>query len=232
HFVGGADFEAKTGYDVTVNVNDVNASNHASPDASQNFHLAITNVNEAPTDITLSNSTIGQSSANGTVVGALSAIDPDVGDTATFSLVNNAGGQFTVSGNNIVVAGALAGGAQQIVVRDTDSSGLIFDKTLTINVSSGATIVGDANNNTLVGTTGVDNIFGLDGNDRLQGLAGNDTLDGGNGFDRAVYTDATGPVTVNLAAGTASGAGAGTDTLVSIEGAVGGAFNDTFDATG
>ena len=55
HFNGGANFEAKASYDVTVNVNDAGASNHATPDASQAFHLAITDVNEAPTAIVLSN---------------------------------------------------------------------------------------------------------------------------------------------------------------------------------
>ncbi|MEH2614336.1 Ig-like domain-containing protein [Bradyrhizobium sp. AZCC 1693] len=93
-------------------------------------------------------------------------------------------------------------------------------------------ITGTPANDVLVGTSQIDGIFGLDGNDRLQGLAGNDTLDGGNGFDRAVYTDATGSITVNLTAGTATGAGVGTDTLVHIEGAVGSDFADTFDATG
>ena len=93
-------------------------------------------------------------------------------------------------------------------------------------------ITGTSGNDMLVGTAQADGIFGLDGNDRLQGLGGNDTLDGGLGFDRAVYSDATGSVTINLAAGTASGAGVGSDTLIGIEGAVGSDFADTFNATG
>ncbi|MGL9621324.1 VCBS domain-containing protein [Bradyrhizobium sp. U531] len=95
-----------------------------------------------------------------------------------------------------------------------------------------APIVGDGNANTLVGTANSETISGLGGNDRLQGLGGSDYLDGGLGFDRAVYTDATGGVSINLTAGTASGPGVGTDTLVNIEGAVGSDFADTFDATG
>ena len=66
-------------------------------------------------------------------------------------------------------------------------------------------IVGDANDNTIIGTSAKEAIKGLGGNDTLQGLAGNDLLDGGSGIDRALYTDATGPITVNLAAGTVSG---------------------------
>ncbi|MCS3765091.1 VCBS domain-containing protein [Bradyrhizobium centrosematis] len=95
-----------------------------------------------------------------------------------------------------------------------------------------APIVGDGNANDLVGTANAETISGLGGNDRLQGLGGSDLLDGGSGFDRAIYTDATGGIAVNLAAGTASGPGVGTDTLVNIEGAVGSNFADTFNAAG
>ena len=70
-------------------------------------------------------------------------------------------------------------------------------------------IVGTPARDTLIGTSQADAIFGLAENDRLQGLGGNDQLDGGTGFDRAIYTDATGAITVNLAAGSVSGAGVG-----------------------
>ena len=78
-------------------------------------------------------------------------------------------------------------------------------------------IVGDNNDNVLGGTAAVDLIEGLDGNDTLQGKAGDDGLDGGSGLDRAIYTDATGPISVDMALGTVSGPGVGSDTLVSIE---------------
>ena len=57
-------------------------------------------------------------------------------------------------------------------------------------------------------------------------------LNGGLGFDRVAYSDATGAITVNMAAGTVSGAGVGSDTLSGVEGVVGSDFADTFDATG
>ncbi len=63
------------------------------------------------------------------------------------------------------------------------------------------------------------------GNDLLEGGLGDDTVDGGAGTDTASYANASGGVTVNLGAGTSSGAD-GSDILVSIENAVGGAFND------
>src|SRR3954471_4414357 len=91
-------------------------------------------------------------------------------------------------------------------------------------------IVGTPARDTLIGTGRADAIFGLGENDRLQGLGGNDQLDGGTGFDRAIYTDATGAITVNLAAGSVSGAGVGTDILTNMEGVVGSDFADTFNA--
>ena len=94
------------------------------------------------------------------------------------------------------------------------------------------TIVGDGSDNILTGTLLKETIKGLGGNDTLQGLAGNDRLDGGTGIDRAVYTDATGSISVDVAAGTVSGAGVGTDTLVSIEQIRGSAFADIYVATG
>ena len=93
-------------------------------------------------------------------------------------------------------------------------------------------IVGTPARDTLIGTSQADAIFGLAENDRLQGLGGNDQLDGGAGFDRAVYADAGGAITVNMAAGTVSGAGVGVDLLTHIEGVVGSDFADTFNAVG
>ena len=65
-------------------------------------------------------------------------------------------------------------------------------------VANAGTIAGDNDDNVLTGTAG---------NDILQGFGGNDTLIGLTGVDRAVYTDATGGITVDLAAGTVTGSG-------------------------
>ena len=54
------------------------------------------------------------------------------------------------------------------------------------------------------------------GNDTINGGAGDDRIDGGPGLDTAEYRDASGSVTVDLTAGTSSGAD-GNDTLISIE---------------
>jgi hypothetical protein len=206
----------------------------ASPDASTpNFTLSIANVNEAPTNVALSKSTIGASSQANSVIGSLAALDPDFGDTATFTLTNNAGGLFSTSGSNLIVASSLSGvttAAQQITVRATDAGGLTFDKQFTITITgitAGQSFIGDAPPETFNGT---------DGNDTFDGRGGNDTFNGGAGQDIAVYNNdgatASG-ITVNLAAGTVAGdASIGNDTLHSIEQIRGTNFADTMTAAG
>ncbi|WP_395010431.1 tandem-95 repeat protein, partial [Undibacterium sp.] len=78
----------------------------------------------------------------------------------------------------------------------------------------------------LSGDDGDDKIFGELGDDYLIGGTGNDTLDGGDGIDYASYFGATGPVIVNLTLGSASGAGIGLDTLISIENVLGSNYAD------
>ena len=66
------------------------------------------------------------------------------------------------------------------------------------------------------GNAGNDMMTGGDANDYLEGGLGDDQIDGGRGQDEASYANGTDdPVTVDLTAGTATGAGH--DSLVSIE---------------
>jgi hypothetical protein len=46
--------------------------------------------------VLLSNSSVAENSAAGTVVGAMSAVGPDAGDHATFTLLNNVGNLFDI----------------------------------------------------------------------------------------------------------------------------------------
>src|SRR6185295_12653371 len=82
--------------------------------------------------------TVAENSANGTVVGTLSATDADSFENFSFSLTNNPGGLFGINGNNIVVAGGLdyeAGHTQSVDVRVTDKAGYTFTKTFTVNLT-------------------------------------------------------------------------------------------------
>jgi Ca2+-binding RTX toxin-like protein len=78
----------------------------------------------------------------------------------------------------------------------------------------------------ILGTRFDDVLTGSDANNTFQTEGGNDTIDGGGGLDFASFARSPGPVTVDLAAGTATGEG--TDTLTGIENVFGsGNFGDT-----
>ncbi len=83
----------------------------------------------------------------------------------------------------------------------------------------------------ITGTEKDDNLTGGPEDDFLRGLGGNDTLNGGSGTDTAMYDDAPGAITLNLASGLVSGS-VGNDKLVGMENAFGSRFNDTLVGDG
>ena len=106
------------------------------------FAIDVTNINEAPTDTTLSPSSVLENQAIGAIVGMFSTVDPDVGDTFTYVLVNGTGGQdngsFTISGNMLQTAAVFnyaAKSSYSIRVRTTDAGGLYFGKIFAVTVT-------------------------------------------------------------------------------------------------
>ncbi|WP_162060884.1 DUF4347 domain-containing protein [Undibacterium sp. KW1] len=101
-----------------------------------------TGVNAAPTNITLSNAAVQQGSADNTSVGTLTAIDPNPGDTASFTLVSGNGtndkdnSKFTISGNTLVAKNpvGMTPGNYSIFVRATDAMGSAYEKNFIIAV--------------------------------------------------------------------------------------------------
>ena len=101
------------------------------------------NINEAPTDITLSANTLAENSAIGTLVGTLSATDIDVGvnplETATFSFCGGSDdANFSLDGAALKSSAIIDyenTSTQSVCVTVTDSGTLSFDKTLTVNIS-------------------------------------------------------------------------------------------------
>ena len=128
-------FETATSHSVKVRVTDGGGLTF-----DKTFNIGVTDVDEAPTNIALSGDTVVENSANGTVIGALTETDPDTSDTAAFTLVDDAGGRFAISGNDLVVAdGSLldfeSNTSHSVTVRATDSGGLTLDKVFNIAVS-------------------------------------------------------------------------------------------------
>jgi len=215
---------------------------------SDTFALTIEGENDAPTGILLSGTTVAEFASNGTVVATLSAIDPDSGDTFTYSIEDDADGRFTiVNGNQLTVADGVLLDYEQnlshsITIRVTDQNGGTTARNFTVAVTNidpenvtgtGGydTIVGGTLDDMLDGAGGDDILSGGGGDDVLIGGAGADTLDGGSGEDTASYAGAMTLVLDRLNASNSTGDAAG-DTFVSIEKFILTSGADTFVGSG
>jgi len=150
--------------------------------------------NQAPSIVDLSASSVYENVADGTVVGTVSATDPDAGDSLTYALLDDAGGRFAIdptTGEITVADGSLldyeTAEQHSIVVEVTDGGGLTGTATYSIAVQfdngGDDALTGDGGDNVIDGGPGNDQIYGQDGNDHLIGGSGNDTLMGGDGND-------------------------------------------------
>jgi VCBS repeat-containing protein len=154
-------FEVTPSFSLTVTVTDSGGLQ-----TTATVTITLTNVNEAPTIPTGQTFSLPENSANGTVVGTVTAADPDAGDTRSFALSGtafaiNAAGQLTVANSsqlNFEVTPSFS-----LTVTVTDSGGLQATATITIqltNVNEAPTITTgqtfslpeNSANGTIVGT--------------------------------------------------------------------------------
>jgi Ca2+-binding RTX toxin-like protein len=207
---------------------------------------------QAPTDIALSNATVAENSAAGTIVGALAATDADPGETFAYSLLDDAGGRFAIDGANLVVAGGLdyeAATSHGVTVRVTESVGNSLDKAFNVsiaNVDEIAKGTGGSDVIEIAPGNGVERVEAGAGNDRItiapgvgtvvvDAGAGNDIING-NGSTILSFESAGKPVNINLI----SGAGAWqallkdltTDTVIPLQTRTGGVDPQDFGTSG
>lgn len=125
------DYEAKSSYAIRVQATDAGGLSFSSP-----LVINVSNVNEAPSNITLSAASIQEGNAIGDVIGTLGAIDSD-GDTSfTFSIVAG-GDKFSIEGGSLKAAAVFdyeVATSHSVTVRATDAGGAAFDKVFTISI--------------------------------------------------------------------------------------------------
>lgn len=146
--------------------------------------------NKAPSNITLSKSSLSENTTVGSAVMTIYGSDGD-DDVLTYSPVDMAGGLFSISGDKLILNRALdyeTATSHSITIRAQDAYGGVFAKTFTINITNVVETaplmrIGTVAGDTLSGESGYDTLFGMGGNDTLYGGAGDDKLTGGAGND-------------------------------------------------
>ena len=133
-----ANFETKSSYSVRVRSTD-----QSSLFFEKVFVITITNLDEPPTDITLSPSNVAENNAAGTTVGSLTTADPDAGAVHLYTLVAGGGADdnalFAIAGNALRINTAAnfeTKPSYTVRVRSTDQAGLFFDKAFVIGVTN------------------------------------------------------------------------------------------------
>ncbi|MFO0108712.1 MAG: cadherin domain-containing protein, partial [bacterium] len=180
------DYETKNSYSVRVKTTDQGGLSF-----EKQLTIGVTDVNETPTNLTLSNSTVSENQILGTVIGNFTTTDPDTGNTFTYSLVTGTGATdnslFAITNNQLKTNSVFdyeTKNSYSVRVKTTDQGGLSYEKQLTIGVNDLDEITG----NPLI-NNGRTPIVGTAGSDYIIGGPGAKTITGGAGNDFFVFTD-------------------------------------------
>ena len=103
---------------------------------------SIISTNNAPTDISLSSSSINENVAENSTVGTLSSTDPDVGNTFTYSLVAGTGdtdnASFNIDGSSLRITNSPnyeSKNSYSVRVRTTDQGSRTYEEAFTITIN-------------------------------------------------------------------------------------------------
>ena len=132
-----ADYEHKSSYLIEITLID-----NGGLTLVDTLTLNITDVNEAPTDINLTNGTVAENSS-GASFGTLSTTDPDNSDTFTYSVTGGTdASSFEIGSNNNlkfksgVAANFEAQTEYSVTVTTTDSGSKTYSKTFTVGIAN------------------------------------------------------------------------------------------------
>ena len=107
------------------------------------FAIAVTNVNETPFNILLSNAFVAENQPSNALVGVFSTQDPDSGVAFVYSLTNAAGGVdnalFSISGSNLLTVVTFdyeTRSNYSVCVQSRDSGGLFTQKVFSVIVTN------------------------------------------------------------------------------------------------
>ncbi len=133
------DFEDQSSYTINIQVRD-----QTNRPYTEEYTITINDINEnqAPSALSLSNSTIDEGNSIGDAIGSFTTTDADADDTFSYSFVSGEGGEdnasFSIIDGNELVANAVfdyeTKNSFDIQVRTDDGNGGTFDETFTITI--------------------------------------------------------------------------------------------------
>lgn len=127
----GLNYEGGSSIQLKVTTTDQGGLSYA-----ENVTISVKDVNEAPTDIGITNLSVDEN-ASGAVIGTLSTIDPDAGNTHTYKVNDD---RFEVVGGELKLKSGVAldyetQSSVQVKVTTTDQGGLGYSEDFTIQVN-------------------------------------------------------------------------------------------------
>lgn len=150
-------FTTKSSHSIRVRSTDANGCFY-----EQTYTITVNDVNTAPSEIFISDSTVNENSAALTVVGSFSVLDNDLSDTYTYTLVSGTGStdnaSFNINGTNLRTSAVFnyeVKSSYSIRVRVTDGASNTFDRVFTILVDD----INDAPTNIMVNGNAVGTTF-------------------------------------------------------------------------
>lgn len=161
-------YELKNSYSIRVRTTDPQGGTY-----EEAFTITVNNVNEAPTSLSISGSSINENVVGPSDIGTFSALDPDSGETFTYTLVSGTGATdnnlFTISGITLSLTSTLsfdyeAKSVYSIRVAVTDSGNSTLANIFAIhvkNVNDAPVAVADTLDPAVKVITGATDIFVL-----------------------------------------------------------------------
>ncbi|MEO9474629.1 MAG: Ig-like domain-containing protein [Cyclobacteriaceae bacterium] len=134
---GDLDFEASASHVIRVEADDQNGGTF-----EKDLTITVNNVVESPTDILLSNTSIDENNEEDALIGTLSTVDSDNGETHIYSLNINPGGTFYITNGNELRTNISfdfeTTESYDIRILTDDQNGGSFLKDFTITVNDGS----------------------------------------------------------------------------------------------
>lgn len=237
--VVGNSIHSNAGLGIDLHTVGVTANDAGDADAGDNDQQNFPVIEAAIADVgTVVRGTLGSTANSDFRIEVFANTNPDVsgygeGQTLLGSLNVTTDGTGTADFSAVLPG--VAGGGQAITATATQLNppgAPLSTSEFGPNLSEGVCdVLGTPGDDPAVqGTTADELLCGLAGDDSMDGGGGDDAFLGGEGTDELDYSSATGGVVVDLLTGTASGAGAGSDLLLSLEDVAGSDFDDEITA--